>query len=262
MNTVFLDTEFTDLLHPELLSIGLVTLDGRELYLELDLNTEAGRARIATSSDFVRYDGVLDMWGRVPGATATEIEMGRRAGEWLLRVAEESGTHVQVAFDYSTDYELLEYAIRDSGLWDRVRKVVSPVNVGGLTGSPEGEVAADECFREQHRRGLARHHALADACALRAAYIAVKAVSARMAPGPVPDRSSSPSFGPTDSSISQVDIVEVAERVFGSAEAARQWMASPAMGLDGQRPEDLMGTENGRRQLREFLGRLDYDVYT
>ena len=32
---VFLDTEFTDLLNPELLSLGLATLDGREFYAEL-----------------------------------------------------------------------------------------------------------------------------------------------------------------------------------------------------------------------------------
>lgn len=42
---VFLDTEFTDLHHPALLSIGLVTLDGREFYAELDLTTDAGKAR-------------------------------------------------------------------------------------------------------------------------------------------------------------------------------------------------------------------------
>ena len=41
---IFLDTEFTDLLHPALLSLGLVTLDGREHYAELDLSTAAGQA--------------------------------------------------------------------------------------------------------------------------------------------------------------------------------------------------------------------------
>ncbi len=175
---VFLDTEFTDLLHPELLSIGLVTLDGQELYVELDLESDAGKSRVAASSNFVRYDGVLDLWGRIPGAKATEVEMGRRAGEWLLRLAGASGTQVDIAFDYSTDYELLECVIRASGLWDRVRDIVVPTNVGDLVGSPEGDLAAEECLREQRLRGLARHHALADACALRAAFIAV----ARMSP--------------------------------------------------------------------------------
>lgn len=81
---VFLGAEFTDLLNPELLSLGLVTLDGREHYCELDLATETGQARVKASSDFVRYGGVLDMWGLVPGAAGTQWEIGRRAGVWLL----------------------------------------------------------------------------------------------------------------------------------------------------------------------------------
>lgn len=177
---VFLDTEFTDLLNPELLSLGLIALDGREHYVELDMATDVGQARRKAASDFVRYDGVLDLWSLLPDAACTECEMGRRTGEWLLQLAEQSGTRVEVAFDYSTDYELMEYAIRDSGLWDRVREIVIPVNIGALTGSPEGELAAEECFRELRRRGLSRHHALADAGALRAAYIAVKAVAVQM----------------------------------------------------------------------------------
>ena len=88
----FLDTEFTDLLNPELLSLALVSLDGAEQhYVELDLMTDLGKARVKASGDFV-CGGVLDMWGLVPGATGTEWEMGRRTGEWLLRLAAESGT--------------------------------------------------------------------------------------------------------------------------------------------------------------------------
>ena len=37
---VFLDTEFTDLPRPELLSADLVAVDGRECYVELDLKTD------------------------------------------------------------------------------------------------------------------------------------------------------------------------------------------------------------------------------
>ena len=58
----FLDTEFTDLLNPELLSLGLVTFDGLdEHYVELDLSSDTGRARVKASGNFVR-GGVLDMW--------------------------------------------------------------------------------------------------------------------------------------------------------------------------------------------------------
>lgn len=181
MAIYFLDTEFTDLLKPRLLSFRLVFLDGRQHCGELDLTTEAGEARLRACSDFVRYGGVIEQWGRVPDSAGTEWELGRRAGEWLLGLSEESATRVEVAYDYIVDYELLEYAIRDCGLWDRVREVVMPVNIGGLTGSPEGELAAEECLRELGRQGLKRHHSLADAMSLRAAYIAVKAVATRRA---------------------------------------------------------------------------------
>lgn len=170
----FLDCEFTDLLHAELLSLGLVSLEGEEHYAELDMNTDIGRARKSASSDFVRYGGVLDMWGRVEGAAGTEWEMGRRKGEWFLLPAGESGERVAVAFDHSIDFELLEYCIRNSGLWDRVREVVWPVNVDKLTGTITGELAAEESYRETSRRGLTRHHALGDALALRRAYIAAR----------------------------------------------------------------------------------------
>jgi hypothetical protein len=78
---VFLDTEFTDLLNPELLSLGLVTLDGREHYAELNLTSDVGQARVKASSDFVRYGGISDMWRLVPGATGSEWEMERGTGE-------------------------------------------------------------------------------------------------------------------------------------------------------------------------------------
>lgn len=183
MPIAFLDCEFTDLLHPELLSLGLVSLDGAEHYAELDLTTDIGQARKTASSDFVRYGGVLDMWGRVPGAAGTEWEMGRRTGEWLLELAGESGTRVEVAFDYSMDFELMEYVIRDSGLWDRVREVVRPINVDRLTGTIAGELAAEESYRETSRRGLGRHHALGDALALRRAYVAAKEEALRIGRG-------------------------------------------------------------------------------
>lgn len=181
---VFLDTEFTDLLQPQLLSLGLVALDGREFYAELNLTSNIGKARVKAASDFVRHGGVIEQWGLVPGAAGTEWEIGRRAGEWLIALVTESEVKVEVAFDYSTDYELLEYAVRDSGLWDRVREVVIPVNVNLITGTITGELAAEECFRELCKhggRGLKRHHALADALALRAAYMEVKAEALKRA---------------------------------------------------------------------------------
>lgn len=104
----------------------------------------------------------------MPGVTGTEWELGRFAGEWLLGLVAESGTRIEVAFDYGVDFQLMEYAIRE---------VVLPVNVNPITGTIIGELAAEACFRELGKRGgrgLKRHHALAYAHALRAAYIDVK----------------------------------------------------------------------------------------
>lgn len=48
---VFLHTKFSSLLHPEHHSIGLVSLDGRELYAELNLTTDNGNTRGKASSE-------------------------------------------------------------------------------------------------------------------------------------------------------------------------------------------------------------------
>jgi hypothetical protein len=245
----FLDTEFTDLLAPQLLSLGLVTLDGREHYCEIDLEAEVGRARVRASSDFVRYGGVLDLWGLVPGAACTEWEIGQRTGEWLLALAGESGARVEVAFDYSTDFELLEYAIRDAGLWERVRDVVLPVNVASLTGSVEGELATEVCYQEVGQRGFKRHHALADALALRAAYLRVKDTAVRLA---------------------RVVNAGVFERLLLAASARsrtpgdvtriegwlRQWLATASPALEGRRPLDVAEEPGGAQRLEGLLGAM------
>lgn len=174
---VYIGTEFTDLLVPQLLSIGLVTIDGREFYCELDLESGVGKDRIRQASGFVKFEGILSQWGRIPNAACTAHEMGQRVAEWLLGLAFEfqnAVEQIEIAFDYSMDYELMEYAIRDAGLWERVREVVSPVNVNALTSTMIWEHAAEHCYLDLRKRGLGRHHALADAMALRAAHLAVK----------------------------------------------------------------------------------------
>ena len=246
MPTCFLDCEFTDFLHPELLSLGLVELDGAEHYVELDLSTEVGQRRRAASSDFVRNGGVLDLFGLLPAAKATAWEMGRRTGEWLLQRARESGDKVEVCFDYMTDWELMEDAIRDAGIWPQVREVVLPLNVDKVTGTLEGELAAEECFRDLAKRGLMRHHALADALALRAAYIAVKDHAARATRA-----FHSPAFR---------SLVAFAEAngltIFGEGQL-RLWVMRPAYALNGRRPVDLLDEPGGLELLQDTIGRIE-----
>lgn len=240
MPTCFLDCEFTDLIQSELLSIGLVDLSGAEHYVELDLDSEVGQQRVRASTDFVRWGGVLDFWGLVPGATSTEWEMGRRTADWLLGLAAESGTRVEVCFDCEPDWELMEYAIRDSGLWDRVREVVLPMNVSALTGTIDGELAAEGCFRGLAARGLRRHHALADALALRSAYLAVKANALSLT-----------RFVRTD------DFRRLVATAGGPdwESWTRRWLLKPAFGL-GRRPIDIAAEPGGIGLLEGYLGRI------
>lgn len=61
---VFLDTEFTDFARPDLISLALVSEDGREFYAERTDYFETRR------SDFVR-ETIQPLLGRVPGAACT-----------------------------------------------------------------------------------------------------------------------------------------------------------------------------------------------
>ncbi|MDK2971974.1 MAG: hypothetical protein PWP23_1729 [Candidatus Sumerlaeota bacterium] len=52
--------------------------------------------------------------------------------------------------------------------------------------------------------------------------------------------------------------VEVCE----SEEAARQWLASPQVGLAGETPLEYARTEVGAREVEDLLGRIDHGVYS
>jgi hypothetical protein len=170
---VFFDCEFTSLLDPHLLSVGLVTADAREHYAELDLQSEFGLARLAMTPWDVR-ENVLDKWGLFPVAVCdSETALGRRVGEWLLQVAQSSSDgRIELLYDYGVDLELLVGALEESGLWPQVRVVSTTQNVVEQTGDIDPELASEAAFKAMRRRSppLFRHHALADALALRAAW--------------------------------------------------------------------------------------------
>jgi len=66
MSICILDTEFTDLNAPRLLSIGMTSKTGAEFYSEIDLGLEEGQLRRTASTDFVQ-DVVLSQWGMIDG---------------------------------------------------------------------------------------------------------------------------------------------------------------------------------------------------
>lgn len=78
---VCLDTEFTDFVRPDLISIALVAEDGREFYAECtDYNHDA-------CNDFVK-ETVLPLLGCVPDAACTQTELTNRVREmaWSSRL--------------------------------------------------------------------------------------------------------------------------------------------------------------------------------
>lgn len=58
------------------------------------------------------------------------------------------------------------------------------------------------------------------------------------------------------------DVLTRAAEVFGSRQAAADWLTRPAMALDRRRPVDLLGTAAGKEQVGLLLIRLQYGVYT
>ncbi|WP_053843237.1 type II toxin-antitoxin system Xre/ParS family antitoxin [Paracidovorax avenae] len=57
------------------------------------------------------------------------------------------------------------------------------------------------------------------------------------------------------------EVVAKATLTLGSREAAVQWLTSPAMGLDQQKPVDLLATPVGTQLVEELLDRIEYGVY-
>lgn len=66
----------------------------------------------------------------------------------------------------------------------------------------------------------------------------------------------------TASTDAKLGTMDIATDVFGSSEAAMAFMDAPAMALDGQRPADLIKTEEGAALVEAHLVRLDTCTYT
>ena len=165
MNMIFIDCEFTSIETPQLLSIGLVAEDGRELYVEL-----AGESHLMRASTFV-LDTVVPQFGLRPRAVATKEELGQLVGAWLLDFRHSS---IDVAYDYHTDFDLLAQVLQGAGLWERLKDVLRPTHIGYLIGQMEVEAAMQRSWADSFARlGIDRHHALADARALRCGFLAM-----------------------------------------------------------------------------------------
>jgi putative toxin-antitoxin system antitoxin component (TIGR02293 family) len=57
------------------------------------------------------------------------------------------------------------------------------------------------------------------------------------------------------------EIVARATSVFGSQEAAEEWLSKPARALEGKRPTELLATQTGTQLVEDLLQQIDYGVY-
>ena len=160
---LFLDTEFSHLVGvSELLSLALVSEDGNwEFYVE---RTDVP---LSHCSEFVR-EVVLPLFGRILGAAGSLRDLRSGLGRFLHSLP----GRVQVGCDYAPDFELLRTAV---GLpWP---PHLSPrrLKLEEWQLEPHWAVAEEDFYRP----GRPRHHALEDARALRAGYLAWRSHLAR-----------------------------------------------------------------------------------
>jgi putative toxin-antitoxin system antitoxin component (TIGR02293 family) len=56
-------------------------------------------------------------------------------------------------------------------------------------------------------------------------------------------------------------ITLLGQQVLGSQDEVKQWLHSPVLSLDGQKPVDILKTESGRRRIENVLRQIEAGVY-
>jgi hypothetical protein len=151
---LFVDTEFTDFIDCELLSIGIVSEDGREFY------GERNDVDMSRCSDFARV-AVLPLLGREAPIIGTEQHLSDHLKLWLEQFRPSSPVIVSV--DYPMDWELFTYLARDP------ESLETPSWIKGQ--SIRGAIAPQDIETYWSLHGRNAHHALHDARANRFAYL-------------------------------------------------------------------------------------------
>jgi hypothetical protein len=171
---IFLDTEFTSLERPQLLSIGMVSDVDLECYIELDLETATGQKRIAGATPFVLTQ-VLSQWGRERIESNVTDHLGFAAAAWLHRMAEHYNDDIELIYADKLDVDLLEESLKAAGLrWSRIAPRLQWSIVSYLHGEQFVSDAMNASWASSlEQQGIGRHHALADARALRAGFDAM-----------------------------------------------------------------------------------------
>ena len=61
--------------------------------------------------------------------------------------------------------------------------------------------------------------------------------------------------------LDRAEILAKASAILGSQEDAERWLQTLAIGLNRQRPIDLLATRAGAEIVENFLSQLEYGVY-
>jgi hypothetical protein len=215
----------------------MVTLAGEEFYCEIDPESEVGKRRLAVTPWDVR-EVVLEHLGLIPAAKCeSDWMLGSRAGEWLqVQAGSNMSGGVELLYDYDTDLELLVGALQECNLWPTVRLIAREQNIGGLTGALGPDLASEAIYGQLRRRkpSLVRHHALADAHALRGAWRVGQLVRAH----PLNFRRLLRVAGPSREGW------------------LYEWLVVPEKALDGRAPIDVLDDCDGMQTVEAYLSQL------
>lgn len=137
----FVDTEFTDFIDCQLISVAIVGEDGREFYGE--------RSDFAPSgwSEFVRA-AVLPQLGRISGRSMPLPQLRAELRAWLLAIPAKPKR--VLCFDYQGDYDLV------------LDLLDGPIPSGWVCEHVGGRLDVERLERYSREHG-GRHHALHDA---------------------------------------------------------------------------------------------------
>jgi len=139
---IFIDTEFTNLLNPRLVSLALVAESGEEFYAELPYDMKV-------CSEFVR-EVVLPLLTNDPSVRLSFEEAFIRLNDWLRLVRPRAGGLV-ICYDSPIDWTLFNEVLHGQlPIWCSPRLVDNCI----------GELLRHDFHT---RTGLPEHHALNDA---------------------------------------------------------------------------------------------------
>ena len=145
---IFIDTEFTDPVDLDLISIGLVTEFGQTFYAERNDYDEA------LCNDFVR-DTVIPLLGAPGAAVRSRADLKVEVIAWLAQFEQDRPV---ICYDFMGDWALLwDLCDKQTPKWLAMRNVRDSID----------KIALENFFSAT---GLARHHALNDARGNAAAY--------------------------------------------------------------------------------------------